>query len=192
MGEEPVAYRGCRVDPDRLYGRAERSKAFVLSCRRSRLSLVTLIKVFWEIPMSNFNSERVGTTLLRVSLGAMFIAHSVLLKYFMYTLAGTADYFVSIGLPAHLAYLVFAAEAIGGVLLVLGIQTRIVALGLIPILVGAMWAHIGNGWVFSNANGGWEYPLYLIVISIVVALQAPSSVPHAVEATPHVGAKASV
>lgn len=59
-------------------------------------------------------------------------------------------------------------------LLILGIQTRRVALGLIPILSGATWAHIGNDRVFSSANGGWEYPLYLIVVSIVVALQTPS------------------
>jgi putative oxidoreductase len=125
--------------------------------------------------MSTIDLNRAGATLLRVSLGLMFIAHSVVLKYFIYTLGGTADYFESIGLPAVLAYLVFALEAVGGMLLVLGIQTRIVALALLPILAGAMWVHIGNGWVFSNANGGWEYPLYLIVISIVVALQAPPS-----------------
>lgn len=125
--------------------------------------------------MSTIDLNRAGATLLRVSLGLMFIAHSIILKYFMYTLGGTAEYFESIGLPAVLAYVVFALEAVGGVLLVLGIQTRIVALALLPILGGAMWAHIGNGWVFSNANGGWEYPLYLIVISIVVALQAPPS-----------------
>lgn len=142
--------------------------------------------------MFNLDLNRAAATLLRVSLGVMFIAHSVLLKYFMYSLAGTADYFESIGLPGYLAYVVFAAEAIGGVLLVLGIQIRIVALSLVPILVGAMWAHIGNGWVFSNANGGWEYPLYLIVISLVVALQAPASVPRAVEATTHTGARAPV
>lgn len=125
--------------------------------------------------MSNLDLNRLGAILLRVSLGVMFIAHSVVLKFFMYSLAGTAEYFESIGLPAFLAYVVFAAEAIGGVLLVLGIRTRIVALGLIPVLVGATWAHVGNGWVFSNTNGGWEYPLYLIVISIVVALQAPAA-----------------
>jgi putative oxidoreductase len=125
-----------------------------------------------EIIMFNFDSNRAGATLLRVSLGLMFIAHSVILKYFNYTLEGTAQYFSSIGLPAFLAYVVFAFEAIGGVLLLLGIQTRAVALALTPILIGATWAHIGNGWVFSNANGGWEYPLYLIVSSVVVALQA--------------------
>lgn len=126
--------------------------------------------------MFNFDTHRAGTTLLRISLGIMFIAHSVILKYFMYTLAGTAQYFASIGLPASLAYVVFALEAIGGVLLVLGIGTRWVALGLVPVLIGATWAHIGNGWVFSNADGGWEYPLFLIVASIVVALQAPATV----------------
>jgi putative oxidoreductase len=124
--------------------------------------------------MSNLDPNRAGATVLRVSLGLMYLAHSVVLKYFMYTLAGTAQYFASIGLPDTLAYVVFAAEAVGGVLLVLGVQTRWVALGLIPVLLGAAWAHIGNGWVFSNANGGWEYPLYLIVISLVVALQAPT------------------
>ena len=95
----------------------------------------------------------------------MFIAHSVVLKYFTFTLAGTAQYFASIGLPAFLAYVVFALEAVGGVLLVLGIGTRWVALGLVPVLLGATWVHVGNGWVFSAPNGGWEYPLFLIVIS---------------------------
>ena len=122
--------------------------------------------------MFNLDSNRAGATLLRISLGIMYVAHSVVLKYFMYTLAGTAGYFESIGLPAFLAYAVFAAEVIGGVLLILGIHTRVVSLALLPILIGATWAHIANGWVFSNANGGWEYPLYLIVISLVVALQA--------------------
>ena len=117
----------------------------------------------------------VGDTLLRVALGIMFIAHSVVLKYFTFTLAGTAQYFDSIGLPASLAYVVFALEAIGGVLLVFNIATRWVALALVPVLIGAMWVHLGNGWVFSAPNGGWEYPLFLIVISVVVALQAYGS-----------------
>jgi putative oxidoreductase len=122
--------------------------------------------------MFKVGQTRIGATLLRVSLGLMFVAHSVILKYFVFTLQGTAQYFASIGLPAWLGYVVFALEAIGGVLLVLGVQTRWVALSLVPVLVGATWAHSGNGWVFSNANGGWEYPLSLIVIAIVVALQA--------------------
>lgn len=115
--------------------------------------------------MNHERSVDYGIALLRVSLGVMFIAHSVLLKYFTYTLAGTAQFFESIGLPGALAYVVFWMEAIGGVLLVLGVQARVVAAALVPVLIGATWAHAGNGWVFSAANGGWEYPLYLTVLA---------------------------
>ena len=65
----------------------------------------------------------------------------------------------------------FAAEAVGGVLLVLGVQARWVALGLVSALVGAIvWVHLGNGWVFTAPGGGWEYPLFLIVASVALAL----------------------
>ena len=111
-----------------------------------------------------------GIALLRVSLGVMFIAHSVVLKHLTFTIPGTAQFFESLGLPGALAYVVFWMEAIGGVLLVLGIGTRTVSLALMPILLGALWTHAGNGWVFSGANGGWEYPLYLIVLAGAQAL----------------------
>ena len=125
--------------------------------------------------MINQRTAPYAALVLRVTLGVMFIAHSLILKYFMFTLPGTAQFFESLGLPAALAYLTFWAELIGGIALVAGIATRWVALALIPILVGAAWVHLGNGWVFSAANGGWEYPLFLIVISVVVALQAYGS-----------------
>jgi putative oxidoreductase len=108
--------------------------------------------------------------ILRVSLGLMFIAHSLVLKYFAFTLAGTAQFFESLGLPAALAYATFWAELVGGVLLVLGIGSRWVALGLVPILLGAAWVHAGNGWVFTAPNGGWEYPVFLIAASFVQVL----------------------
>ena len=107
---------------------------------------------------------------LRVTLGVMFIAHSLVLKYFTFTLPGTAQFFESLGLPGALAYFTFWAELVGGVLLVAGIGARWVALALIPILAGAAWVHLGNGWVFSAANGGWEYPVFLIAASLVQAL----------------------
>ena len=113
-----------------------------------------------------------AASLLRVALGVMYLTHSVVLKLFTFGLAGTAGYFESIGLPGALAYVVFAAEAIGGVLLLANLATGWVSLGLLPILGGALWVHSGNGWVFSANGGGWEYPLFLIVVSVVVALQA--------------------
>ena len=107
--------------------------------------------------------------LLRTGLGAMFIAHA-LLKYFVFTLPGTAQFFGSLGLPAALGYVVFAAELIGGVLLVAGFFTRIVAFALVPVLLGALWVHSGNGWLFTSANGGWEYPAFLTIAALAVGL----------------------
>lgn len=130
-----------------------------------------------QMDLTQVDASRAGATLLRVALGIMFIAHSVVLKYFTFTLAGTAQYFASLGLPPFLGYAVFAAEAVGGVLLVLGIRARWVALALVPVLIGATWVHSGNGWVFNAPNGGWEYPVFLIVISVVVALQDAGRAP---------------
>jgi putative oxidoreductase len=120
--------------------------------------------------MNQFETSNAAATLLRVGLGVMYLTHGVLLKVVTYGFHGTAAYFESIGLPGSLAYATIAAEAIGGVLLLAGHKVRETALLLLPILVGALWAHSGNGWVFSNTGGGWEYPLFLIAVSVAVAL----------------------
>jgi len=116
-----------------------------------------------------------GTALLRISLGIIFIAHSLYLKLVVFTLPGTVGFFESLGLPAILAYITFAAEAIGGIALLVGFHARWAALALIPIALGATWAHSGAGWVFSSAGGGWEYPLFLAIASATVALQGNGS-----------------
>jgi putative oxidoreductase len=120
--------------------------------------------------MTNQHAAPYAALILRLSLGAMYVAHSLILKHFTFTLAGTAQFFASLGLPAALAYATFWTELVGGILLLAGIGTRWVALALTPVLAGALWVHAGNGWVFSAANGGWEYPLFLIVVSCVAAL----------------------
>jgi len=111
-----------------------------------------------------------GIGLLRISLGIIFIVHSLYLKLVIFTLPGTAQFFESIGLPGGLAYVVFAAEAIGGVALLVGFQARWAALALVPVALGATWAHLGAGWLFTNTGGGWEYPLFLAVATFVQAL----------------------
>lgn len=117
--------------------------------------------------MTSNSFHAYGITLLRVSLGIMFLAHSVVLKFFTFSLAGSAGYFASLGLPGWLVYPTFAAEVIGGLMLVLGVQARWVALALLPVLLGSIiWEHGSRGWVFTAPGGGWEYPLYLIVLSI--------------------------
>jgi putative oxidoreductase len=131
-----------------------------------------------------------GTFLLRVALGLMFLAHSVLLKLFVFTLPSTAAFFGSMGLPGWLAYVVLVMEAVGGAMLVLGIQARWAALALVPVLVGATWAHWGNGWVFTNPNGGWEYPLYLSLLAVAQAMLGDGA--HALMRSSPVGSRVPV
>ena len=111
----------------------------------------------------------IGIALLRVSLGTMWVAHA-LLKPLVFTLAGTAQYFASVGLPGALAYPVFIAELVGGLALILGVWARQFALALLPIMAVAAAVHLPNGWVHTNPGGGWEYPVFLIVASVALWL----------------------
>lgn len=111
-----------------------------------------------------------GIALLRVSFGVMLFAHGFVLKLMTFGLAGTAGYFESIGYPGWTAYLVFFAETFGGLALIAGIGTRWVSAAILPVLIGALLVHTGNGWVFSNQGGGWEYPLYLVVLAVAQSL----------------------
>ena len=111
-----------------------------------------------------------AATVLRVSLGILFLAHAGL-KLFVFTPAGTAGYFASLGLPGPLAYLVIAAELFGGIALVLGVYSRWVSLALVPILLGSIYVpHGAAGFFFSNEGGGWEFPAFWAVTLVVQAL----------------------
>jgi putative oxidoreductase len=117
--------------------------------------------------MTAYQANRIGALLLRVALGVIFIAHSLYLKMVVFGLPGTAQFFASIGLPEFTAYAVFVAEAVGGVALILGLHARATALLLAPVALGASWAHLDYGWLFTNQGGGWEYPLFLAVALVV-------------------------
>lgn len=112
----------------------------------------------------------IAALLLRLSSGALLLAHGLVLKVLTFTPAGTAEFFASLGYPRELAYIVIAAEIAGGIALILGVGTRYVALALVPILIGATLVHVGNGWVFSAPNGGWEFPAFWTVTLLVQAL----------------------
>ena len=88
----------------------------------------------------------------------------------MFTIPGTVGFFEQLGYPGVLAYGVITAEIVGGLALIAGIGTRYVALALVPVLVGATMTHAGNGWLFSNANGGWEFPAFWTLSLFVQAL----------------------
>ena len=120
-------------------------------------------------PTTASNAD-LAATLLRVTSGVWFLLHAGL-KIFVFTPAGTAGFFDSIGLPGFLAYIVILAELIGGLALIAGFKTREVALGLSVILLGSIYTpHFAAGFFFSNPNGGWEFPAFWALTLWALAL----------------------
>src|SRR5579859_4455908 len=120
--------------------------------------------------MTNPELAGAAALLLRIAMGILFYAHAWL-KIFVFKPAGAAKYFESLGVPGFLAYLTMAAEVGGGTLLLLGIETRWVALLLVPLIAGTIvLVHGKNGWLFSNKDGGWEFPAFWIVGLVALAL----------------------
>jgi putative oxidoreductase len=117
-------------------------------------------------------NTQIAALLLRLALGTMFVAHG-LLKVMVFTLPGTVGFFEQVGFPGWLAYIVTFAEIGGGVLLLAGVAVPAVSIALLPVLLGAVYVHFGSGWVFSSPNGGWEYPAFLAVATVVQALLGP-------------------
>lgn len=112
----------------------------------------------------------ISTLLLRLSMGSLLLAHSLLLKVGIYGVAGTVGYFESIGYPGLFAYLVIIGEALAGAALILGVYSRWAAVAMLPIMLGALAQHIGNGWVFSAQGGGWEFPALWTVLLVIQAV----------------------
>ncbi len=105
-----------------------------------------------------------AATILRVSTGGLFLIHG-LTKLFVFTPAGTAGYFQSLGLPGALGYATMAIEILGGLALIAGFMTRWVSILMVFVLLGAAWfGHVANGFGFGNPGGGWEYPVFWAVV----------------------------
>jgi putative oxidoreductase len=84
---------------------------------------------------------------------------------------GTVKYFQSLGLPGWFAQVTIAAELAGATCLLLGVYPRIVALLLVPLMVGTIVkVHGKNGWLFTNKDGGWEYPAFWAAALVVLFL----------------------
>ncbi|WP_437891716.1 DoxX family protein [Phytobacter sp. V91] len=120
--------------------------------------------------MTDSRTAPYASLILRLALGILFLAHFGL-KFFVFTPAGTAQFFASLGLPGGLAYVTMAVELLGALALILGIYARVVAVILIPVLLGAIFTvHGPAGFFFTNPNGGWEFPAFWIVGLVALAL----------------------
>jgi putative oxidoreductase len=111
-----------------------------------------------------------AATLLRLALGVLFLVHA-LTKLLVFTPAGTAAFFESLGLPGVLGYLTIAVELTISAALLLGIYARWIGLLGVPLLLGTIvTVHGANGFSFANAGGGWEYPAFWALALVVLFL----------------------
>jgi putative oxidoreductase len=117
---------------------------------------------------------------LSASIGVIFIVHS--LKKFD---PSWQEWLASIGMPPEMQLPIALAEFIGGILLVVGVFTRVTGAIFAVILLGAIF-HIRweNG--FFVSQGGWEWDLVMLaaVLAIIVAGPGRISISHLVKKIP--------
>lgn len=121
-------------------------------------------------------SGDVSLTTLRVVLGVVFLAHGCqkMLGWFGgYGFHGTMGFFTHMGMPAPVAFLIICTEFFGGLGLIVGLLTRIAALGIDGLMIGAIFmVHLQNGffmnWFGTQKGEGFEY--HLLAIAMAAAL----------------------
>ena len=118
-------------------------------------------------------------TVVRLTLGVIFFAHGsqkVFGWFGGYGLKGTVGYFVSTGLPLIVAYAACFFELLGGIGLVLGLITRLAALAIIAVMIGAIvkvhWPHgFFINWELAPGKGhGFEAHLAFIAIAVACVI----------------------
>jgi putative oxidoreductase len=124
-------------------------------------------------------------TIVRLVLGVTFLMHGAqkMLGWFGgYGFHATMGFFTQqMGIPAPLAFLAICAEFFGGLGLLVGLLSRIAALGIIVnMLVAIATVHHVNGF-FMNWSGqqkgeGFEYHLLAIALAIVVLVKGAGAI----------------
>ena len=115
------------------------------------------------------NKNDVGTVILRLILGLTFFIHG--LSKFQGGLANTAGFFESLSILGFLAYVVAVIELIGGILLILGIGTRIVSVLFAVIMLGAIFTvKLPAGFLGDGQMAGYELELALLAMSIFLTI----------------------
>ncbi len=124
-------------------------------------------------------SNDVSLTVLRLVLGVVFFAHGAqkLLGWFGgYGFHGTMGFFEHLGMPAPVAFLIICTEFFGGLGLIVGLLTRIAALGIGVEMIGAIFlVHLPNGffmnWYGTQKGEGFEYHLLAIAMAATLLLR---------------------
>ncbi len=110
-----------------------------------------------------------GPLVLRVATGLVFAMHGY--QKFTGGLEGVTGFLTSLGfpIPGVFAVILIAVELVGGIALILGLCTRVVAkLCAIVALVAFFTVHMSNGFFISA--GGYEFIIVLFAASVSLML----------------------
>lgn len=111
------------------------------------------------------NKNEIGKVILRAVLGLTFFIHG--LTKFQGGIANTAGFFDSIGIPGLLAYAVAVIELVGGIVIILGLGTRVVSVLFAIIMIGAIFtAKLSLGFLGNGQMAGYELDILLLAMSI--------------------------
>ncbi|EMT50107.1 hypothetical protein I532_24186 [Brevibacillus borstelensis AK1] len=114
-----------------------------------------------------------GLLLLRVVAGIAFVMHGM--SKFQMGLDQVAGWFGSMGIPGFFAYVVAFLELLGGIGLILGIGTRILAALLAVVMaVATIKVKIAMGFLGGESGPGYELDLLLFFILLLFVLSGPS------------------
>jgi putative oxidoreductase len=121
------------------------------------------------------NSDKAwGITLLRIAVGAVFLAHGAQ-KLFVFHFAGVTQFFTKGGIPLpHVsAVVVTLVEFLGGIALVLGLGTRIASLLIAIDMLGAtFFVHLKHGFFLPT---GFEYAFTMLAANVGLMLTGPGA-----------------
>ena len=120
--------------------------------------------------------DNLGSTLLRLFLGIVFFPHGAQKLLGLFGGGGfakTMSGMTGMGLPAVIVFLVILIEFFGSLSLLLGFLSRVSAVGILCVMLGAVFTvHLKNGffmnWMGNQKGEGFEY--HLLVIGICLAL----------------------
>lgn len=125
--------------------------------------------------MNQVNLQAWALLLVRLVLGYTFFLHGAQKVFGWFGgegLEGFVSWIGKYGVPVWLAYLAAFSELIGGILLFTGIFSRLGALMVIGVMLGATFLiHWTNG--FFIQNQGYEYTLNLILFAIAILIGGP-------------------
>ena len=120
-----------------------------------------------------------GLFVARIFLGVVMLPHGLQKLLGMFGgagFSGTVDFFVGSGVPAAVAILIIIGESFGAIALIIGLLTRLAALGIAIIMLGAIFmVHLQHGffmnWFGNQAGEGFEYHMLALGLSLVVLIK---------------------